>query len=271
MSLHHHRGAVADENSVNWTLRQETGKRVVVTRHHRKRPPLGFCAQKVHVAHGSPRRGRGRVEGGRLLRLKGERLRILWIAEGYPTHGPFTIYSASCNLCSHRPDRALGAGPIALAQEAFQYFPGAAFRQIRLGELHMARNLVVCQALSTVADQSFHSELHARLQHDACCHYFSPLRIWYAENCHLPHSWMVENNGLNLTAIHIFAACDDHVLLPVKQIKESIAVLIANVSSAKEAISEGGTRFPFVVPVSTHHVRTARHQLTSFTGLEWVA
>src|SRR6266851_675913 len=84
MSLHHHRGAVADENSVNWTLRQETGKRVVVTRHHRKRPPLGFCAQKVHVAHGSPRRGRGRVEGGRLLRLKGERLRILRIAEGIP-------------------------------------------------------------------------------------------------------------------------------------------------------------------------------------------
>src|SRR5712691_811360 len=60
MSLHHHRGAVADENSVKWTLRQETGKRVVVTRHHRKLAPLGFCAEKVHVAHGSPRRGRGR-------------------------------------------------------------------------------------------------------------------------------------------------------------------------------------------------------------------
>src|SRR6266704_1651378 len=58
MSLHHHRGAVADENSVNWTLRQETGKRVVVTRHHRKLAALGFCAEKVHVVHGSPRRGR---------------------------------------------------------------------------------------------------------------------------------------------------------------------------------------------------------------------
>src|SRR6266851_4964830 len=270
MSLHHHRGAVADENSVNWTLRQETGKRVVVTRHHRKRPPLGFCAQKVHVAHGSPRRGRGRVEGGRLLRLKGERLRILRIAEGIPyprlVHNIFRFVRPM-----QLPDGALGAGPIALAQEAFQYFSRTALRQIRLGELHMARNLVVCQALSTVADQSFHSELHARLQHDACCHYFSPLRIWYAENCRLPYSWMVENNGLDLTAIYIFAACDDHVLLPVKQVNESIAVLIADVSSAKEAVSKGGTRFPFVVPVSTHHVRTARHQLTSFTGLEWVA
>src|SRR5882672_4557956 len=131
MSLHHHRGAVADENSVNWTLRQETGKRVVVTRHHRKLAPLGFCAQKVHVAHGSPRRGRGRVEGGRLLRLKGARLRILRIVERYPTHGSFTIYSASWDLCSYRPDGALGAVPIPLAQEAFQYFSRAAFRQIR--------------------------------------------------------------------------------------------------------------------------------------------
>src|SRR5712671_6608160 len=128
MSMHHHRGAVADENSVNWTLRQETGQRVVVTRHHRKLAPLGFCAEKVHVAHGSAHRGSGGVENGRLLRLKGERLRkSSGLRKRYPTHGSFTIYSASCDLCSYRPDQALGAGPIALAQEAFQYFPGAAF------------------------------------------------------------------------------------------------------------------------------------------------
>src|SRR6266853_6333429 len=114
----------------------------------------------------------------------------------------------------------------------------------------MARNLVICQALSTVADQSIHSELHARLQNDARCHCFAPLRIWHTENCHLPHSWLVENDGLHLTAIDIFAACYDHVLLPIKQVKKSIAVLIADVSSAKEAISEGFRRFPFVVPVS---------------------
>ncbi len=98
----------------------------------------------------------------------------------------------------------------------------------------MARNLVICQALSTVADQTIHSELHARLQNDARCHYFSPLRIWHTENCHLPHRWLVENNGLNLTAIYIFAACYDHVLLPIKQVKKSIAVLIADVSSECE-------------------------------------
>ncbi len=138
-----------------------------------------------------------------------------------------TAVSASCDLCSYRPDRALGTGPIALAQEAFQYFSRAAFRQIRLGELHMARNLVVCQALSTVADQSIHSELHARLQNDPRCHYFSPLRVWYTENCHLPHSWLVENNGLNLTAIYVFAACYDHVLLPIKQVKKKKAFLKA--------------------------------------------
>src|SRR5260370_42346343 len=84
MSLHHHRGAVADENSVNWTPRQETGKRVVVTRNHRKLAPLGFCSEKIHVAHGLPHRGRGGVESGRLLRLKGERLRITRIAEAIP-------------------------------------------------------------------------------------------------------------------------------------------------------------------------------------------
>ena len=82
--MHHHRGAVTDENSVDWTLRQETGKRVVVTRHHRNLAPLGFCAEKVHVAHGSPHCGKGRVESGRLLRLQGERLRIIRIAAGIP-------------------------------------------------------------------------------------------------------------------------------------------------------------------------------------------
>src|SRR5260370_36043388 len=150
--MHQHRGAVADENSVNWTPRQEPSTRVVVTRHHRKRPPLGFWAQKVHVAHGSPHRGRGRVEGGRLLRLKGERLRILRIAEGIPyprlVHNIFRFVRPM-----QLPDGALGAGPIALAQEAFQYFSRTALRQIRLGELHMAWNLLDFQASAPVADE----------------------------------------------------------------------------------------------------------------------
>ena len=131
----------------------------------------------------------------------------------------------------------------------------------------MARNLVICQALSTVLDQSIYSERYTRFQNNQRCNHFSPLRIGNTENCHFPHGWMVENNGLNLTAIYIFAACDDHVLLTVKQVNESIAVLIADVSSAKEAVSKGCRRFPFVVPVSTHHVRTTRHQFTFLTGL----
>ena len=118
MSLHHHRGAVADENSVNWTLRQETGKRVVVTRNHRKLAPLGFCAKKVHAAHSLPRRGRGRVEGGRLLRLEGERLRILRITEGIPyprlVHNIFRFVRPmqlpARPSAGHRPNSARAGG-----------------------------------------------------------------------------------------------------------------------------------------------------------------
>src|ERR1700722_14268302 len=80
MSMHHHRGAVANEDSVNWTLREETGKRVVVTRNHRKLAPLGFCAEKVHAAHGDSA--------------------SLGLLKRYPTQGSLTMYSGLAGFFS---------------------------------------------------------------------------------------------------------------------------------------------------------------------------
>ena len=80
----------------------------------------------------------------------------------------------------------------------------------------MTRDLVVCQTLSTLVDQRFGGELHARLQHNTCSDEFSPLRIRDSENRDFAPGWMLEDHGTNLAAIHVFTTRVDHVLLAVE-------------------------------------------------------
>src|SRR5262245_4137968 len=51
MAVHHHGGAVANQNAVHRTLCQDAGERVVIARHHRKLAAFGFCAGYIFAAH----------------------------------------------------------------------------------------------------------------------------------------------------------------------------------------------------------------------------
>ena len=135
----------------------------------------------------------------------------------------------------------------------------------------MARDLVVRQTLAAVVDQRFGGELHLRFQHNTCSDELSPLRIRDSENRHFAHGWMIEDHGLHLTAIHVFTTRDDHVLLAVEYVEIAIDVLITDISGTKEAVSESSRGLLFIVPVPTHHVRTARNELTLLAVLDWIA
>src|ERR1700730_7951425 len=137
-------------------------------------------------------------------------------------------------------DGALGAGPEALAQEPFQYFARSAFWQARVRELQKAGNFVIRQALATVADQCLRGDVHARLQDHTGGHQFSPLRVGDPEDRHLTDRRMVDNDRLDLAAIAMLAAGDDHVLQPIEYVTVTVSVLVADVSGAKEAVSKGG-------------------------------
>src|SRR5258705_8781557 len=143
----------------------------------------------------------------------------------------------------------------------------------------MAWHLVIRQPLATMADQCFDGDGHARLQDDAGGHEFSPLRIRYAEDRHLTYRGVVEDDGLDLAAIDVFAARHDHVLQPIQDVKVPICVLIADVSGTKEAVPkdrrrivriavpEGRPRILRIVPVTSHDVCSTGHQLPALTDL----
>ena len=93
----------------------------------------------------------------------------------------------------------------------------------------MAGNLVICQALATVTDQSVRCEARAVFQDYAGGHKLSPLGVGYSEDSYLVDRRMGEDDSLDLAAIHIFTACDDHVLQPVQDVEIAVCVLVADV------------------------------------------
>jgi hypothetical protein len=74
--------------------------------------------------------GEGELKAAGWFRLKGERLRILRIAEGIPTHGPFTIYFFVRPMqlparpsFGHRPNSARAGGVSVFSRSRFSANP----------------------------------------------------------------------------------------------------------------------------------------------------
>src|SRR5258707_1682978 len=131
----------------------------------------------------------------------------------------------------------------------------------------MTWDLVVRQALTTMADQVFCSYEQTRLENHTGCHQFTPLRIRYSEDRDLAYRRMVRNDGLDLGGIDIFAACDDHVLQSVQYIEITVRVLVTDVSGAKETVSERSRCILLIVPISSHYVCPTRDQFSALPSL----
>src|SRR5712692_10202710 len=99
-----------------------------------------------------------------------------------------------------------------------------------------------------MSDQLILAESFSRLQHHASHHEFAPLWIGYSEDRRFTNRRMLVNHCFDLTGVNIFAARDDHVLHAVQDVEIPVCVLIADVSSAKEAVSERKGSFFRIIP-----------------------
>src|SRR5438876_11628721 len=75
------------------------------------------------------------------------------------------------------------------------------------------------------------------------------------------------NDSFDFSRINIFAAGDDHVLQPIKNVEVSVCVLISNVARSEEAVSEREFSFFRLVPITAHDIRASSDQLACLPGL----
>src|SRR6266480_2825286 len=78
------------------------------------------------------------------------------------------------------------------------------------------------------------------------------------------------NDSFDFSRINIFAAGDDHVLQPIKNVEVSVCVLIPNVARSEKAVSEREFSFFRLVPITAHDIRAASDQLACFPGFDFL-
>jgi hypothetical protein len=127
-----------------------------------------------------------------------------------------------------------------LAQHTLQDLAGTALRKIGFRYLYSPWNLVIGQAKTAIFDQSSSRHRLTRFAHYAGHHNLAPFIVRDAEDCSLANSHVPHQDGLNLPAVHVFSARHDHVFQPVEDIEVAFGVLVADVTSVKEAAAEGG-------------------------------
>src|SRR6202051_228516 len=78
---------------------------------------------------------------------------------------------------------------------------------------------------------------------------------------------MLEEGVLDLDAVHVLPATDDHVLGPVDDVDESLLVDAGHVAGVEPAPGEGEGGVLGSVPVATHHVGALDPKLTRPFGI----
>src|ERR1700688_4754917 len=111
-----------------------------------------------------------------------------------------------------------------------------------------------------MCDQFILAQSRSRLSHDASSHEFAPLWIRYAKDCCFTNRRVLVDGGLDLARIDIFTASNDHVLETIQDIKIPVCIPVAEVSRAKEAVSECLLGFFRIIPIAAHDVRASSHQ-----------
>ena len=93
-----------------------------------------------------------------------------------------------------------------------------------------------------------------------------PVGMGDAEDCHLGDRRVGEDGLLDLPAGDVLAAGLDHVLLPVHHRQVSIGVDHAKIPGVEPAVFESLSRPLRVLPVASHRVRAAVHDLPDLAG-----
>src|SRR5438093_13255476 len=78
------------------------------------------------------------------------------------------------------------------------------------------------------------------------------------------------NDSFYFYRITMFAAGDDHVIQPIKNVEVSVCVLVPNVARSEEAVSEREFSFFRLVPITAHDIRAASDQLACLPGFDFL-
>src|SRR3984893_7578230 len=103
-------------------------------------------------------------------------------------------------------------------------------------------------------DKAVRCESHSRLWPNAGQHQCAPLRIRYSEDCGFTNCRMLVDGSFDLTGVKILTSGDNYVFKAVQNIEKHLGILIADVASAKRAVSKCKLSFLRIIPVAPHNV-----------------
>ena len=104
-------------------------------------------------------------------------------------------------------------------------------------------------------------------RHDDGVDDLAPTLVGDAEDGRLEHGGVGVEGVLDLGAVDVLAAGDDHVLGPVDEVQVAVGVEVADVAGAVPlAVEHGLGRLLGLVPVPGHHVRALDHDLADLAG-----
>src|SRR5690349_13894937 len=112
----------------------------------------------------------------------------------------------------------------------------------RLTHEKLTRDLEPAEMETTVALELVDVETCAGLQHDRGHHALAPAGIRHADHGRLADLRQLVDDALDLGRRDVLAAADDHVLLAVGQVQETVVVEMADVARAEPLAEEAGRR-----------------------------
>ena len=115
-----------------------------------------------------------------------------------------------------------------------------------------------------MADQLVRGDLGAG--HDDGVDGLAPALVGHAEHGRLEHGRVAEQHVLDLGAVDVLAAGDDHVLGPVDEVHVAVVVHVAEVAGVVPAVDERGGRLLGLVPVADHDVLAPDDHLADLAG-----
>src|SRR5450759_2553858 len=217
-------------------------------------PWFGFCQDPCHagifgestrVVDGAGRRSRGGLDG-RIL-LAGGRGREDEGCRPRPGHGKAAVR----NCGEAEPSQRRRLPPLGLlAQNALEDLAARVARQHVLAHQQILRHLEVRQRRAGVRQERLSVERRARRRHHDGADLLAHHLVRDANDGHLEHAGRGRQHVLDLDAVHVFPAAVDHVLGPVDDVGEALAVDPCQVPRAQPAVTEGLGRLLRLAPVA---------------------
>ena len=148
--------------------------------------------------------------------------------------------------------------PIHVPENVLSNLSRAGQRQ-RLEEDYRRGHFVFRQQRAAMGYDVFRRQWHRRqqrwriLQHNSARHALAHHSTREPEYCALLHAGQLKHDRLNLRAVHILTAHQDHVLRPVENPYVAVRQERGDVPGSKPAIGEAALRFFVVVPIPAEH------------------